>query len=322
MSTDNTDDSSWCTMSTDSENGEMRETGESGEMRKLENEKYEIENRFQNGFNNCGHYIAGCQIVAKCCDKEFGCRVCHDTAISDHQINRYDITEIVCNVCKTRQPVSNLCVNPDCSNNMNNIEFAKYYCRICNLYSNDPPAEIYHCDKCNICRMCSIGHTRDDYYHCDKCGGCINKCIKDTHKCISEAFNNDCCICLESIFLSRDSTIILPCGHIIHSECYMSSIRQNRFTCPLCRKTMLMGGMLEKVTAEYDRLISAMEYSENINTQIICNDCGFKGGVRFHPIGLKCKGCGGYNTLNAGRGDDEDDEDDAENTDNVDRISE
>ena len=68
-----------------------------------------------------------------------------------------------------------------------------------------------------------------------------------------------------------------------------------------------------------------MEYSENINTQIICNDCGFKGGVRFHPIGLKCRGCGGYNTLNAGRGDDADDTDDtddAENTDNVDRISE
>lgn len=302
MSLDSTDDSSWCTMSTDSGDDETDETGDAGEILKLEDEKYEIENRFKNRFENCGHYISGCKIVAKCCDKEFGCRFCHDSEISDHQINRYDIAEIICIVCKTRQPVSNLCRNSDCDNNMNNIEFAKYYCGICHLYSNEPKAEIYHCDKCNICRMCSVGHTRDDYYHCDKCGGCINKSIKDTHKCISEAFNNDCCICLESIFLSRESAIILPCGHIIHSDCYMSSLRQNRFSCPLCRKTMLTGDMLERVTAEYDMLISTLEYTQNIKVQIICNDCGVKGGVRFHPIGLKCGGCGGYNTSTTGNG--------------------
>ena len=278
---DNTDDGSWCTTSTDYEN---EETGEITEFK----------------FDNCGHYISGCKIVAKCCDKEYGCRFCHDSEISDHQINRYDIAEIVCNICSFRQPVSNLCVNKDCNNNINNIQFAKYYCGICHLYSNEPKAEIYHCDKCNICRMCSVGNTRDDYYHCDKCCGCINKNIKDTHKCISEAFKNDCCICLESIFLSRESTITLPCGHIIHGDCYASSLRQNRFTCPLCRKTMLMGDMLQMMIAEYDRIISTLEYDRNVNTQIICNDCDFKGEVMFHPLGLKCGGCGGYNTLNAG----------------------
>ena len=288
-------ESSWITYSGsecgDSENGETRETGDSGEMRK-----------FKFKFNNCGHYISGCKIVAKCCDKEFGCRFCHDLEISDHEINRYDICEVVCNVCMMRQPVSNLCINVDCSNNINNIEFAKYYCGVCHLYSDEPAAEIYHCDKCNICRMCSVGHTKDDYYHCDKCGGCINKNIKDTHKCISEAFKNDCCICLESIFLSRERTTILPCGHIIHVDCYMSSLRQNRFTCPLCRKTMLMGDMLQRMISEYDMIISTLVYSENINTEIMCNDCGFKGEVRFHPIGLKCGGCGGYNTVKTGNG--------------------
>jgi RING finger/CHY zinc finger protein 1 len=298
MSLDSTDDSSWCTMSTNSENGETDETGDSGEMRKIEDEKYEIENRF----DNCGHYISGCKIVAKCCDKEFGCRMCHDSEISDHQINRYDIMEIVCNACNTRQPVSNLCANTECTNNTNNAEFAKYYCGICHLYSNEPKSEIYHCDKCNICRMCGVGYTRDDYCHCDKCGGCINKSIKDTHKCISEAFNNDCCICLESVFLSRDSTIILPCGHIIHSDCYISSLRQNRYTCPLCRKTMITGYTLQNMIEEYDRIISTLEYTQNVKVQIICNDCGVKGEVRFHPMGLKCGGCGGYNTSTTGAG--------------------
>ncbi len=284
---DSKDDGSWCTMSTDYENEETVETVETvetGETMKFK-------------FNNCGHYISGCKIVANCCDKEYSCRFCHDSEISDHQINRYDIAEIVCNICSFRQPVSNLCMNEDCNNNINNIQFAKYYCEICHLYSNEPEAEIYHCDKCKICRMCSIGYTRDDYYHCDKCCGCINKNIKDTHKCISEAFKNDCCICLESIFLSRERTITLPCGHIIHSDCYASSLKQNRFSCPLCRKTMLTGDMLKMMIAEYDRIISTLEYDRNVNTQIICNDCDYKGEVMFHPLGLKCGGCGGYNTL-------------------------
>ena len=40
---------------------------------------------------NCGHYISGCKIIAKCCDREFGCRICHDFEVSEHEINRYEI---------------------------------------------------------------------------------------------------------------------------------------------------------------------------------------------------------------------------------------
>jgi len=86
----------------------------------------------------------------------------------------------------------------------------------------------------------------------------------------------------------RESIIILPYGHIIHSDCYVSSLRQNRFTCPLCRKTMIMGDMLQMMISEYDRIIYTLEYDRNVNTQIICNDCDFKGEVIFHTFGLKC----------------------------------
>jgi RING finger and CHY zinc finger domain-containing protein 1 len=266
---------------------ETHESGESGEIEEIE--EFKILN---NRFTNCGHYISGCKIISKCCDKEFGCRLCHDLEISEHNINRYDIEEVVCNICKTRQPSSNACINRECDNTM----FAKYYCGICHLYSNEPVSEIYHCDKCNICRMCSVGYTRDDFYHCDKCGGCINKSIKDTHACISDSFKNDCCICLESIFLSRDSTVILPCGHIIHNNCLLSSLQQNRYSCPLCRKSMIKGEMLQRMNSEYDRIISMYPYNENISFRIVCNDCAFKGEVAFHPMGIKCGGCGGYNT--------------------------
>jgi hypothetical protein len=65
---------------------------------------------------------------------------------------------------------------------------------------------------------------------------------------------------------------------------------------------MLMGEMRQRMIDEYDNIISSMEYSESIHIIIACNDCDYKGEVRFHPIGLKCGGCGGYNTVKTGNG--------------------
>jgi hypothetical protein len=42
------------------------------------------------------------------------------------------------------------------------------------LYSDKPASEIYHCEKCKICRMCGVGNKPSDFFHCDKCGGCIH----------------------------------------------------------------------------------------------------------------------------------------------------
>jgi RecJ-like exonuclease len=47
----------------------------------------------------------------------------------------------------------------------------------------------------------------------------------------------------------------------------------------------------------YDSMISLYPYDENIKAEISCNDCEFKGEVPFHPVGNKCGGCGGYNTI-------------------------
>jgi len=244
---------------------------------------------------NCGHYISGCKIIAKCCGREFGCRICHDFEISDHEINRYEIEEIVCNHCNTRQPASNSCINKECYFFVET--FASYYCDICHLYSDKPASEIYHCEKCKICRMCGVGNKPSDFFHCDKCGGCIHTNLEKTHKCVPDAFRNDCCICLDNIFLSREPTSFLPCGHVIHSSCLNSSLKQNKYTCPLCRKMMIQGSMLEVMIQHYDNMIAVYPYDdENIETEITCNDCDFKGKVSFHPIGLKCGGCGGYNT--------------------------
>ena len=251
--------------------------------------------KFEEKKENCGHYISGCKIVAKCCNREFGCRICHDFEISEHEINRYDIEEIICNNCNTRQPVSNSCINKECR--FSTETFASYYCDICHLYSDKPASEIYHCEKCKICRMCGIGNNPSSFFHCDKCGGCIHVDLEKTHKCVSNALRNDCCICLDSIFLSRESVSILPCGHAIHSTCFNSSLKQNKYTCPLCRKMMIQGSTLEVMIRHYDNIISLYPYDDNTPAEIMCNDCEFKGEVPFHPIGLKCKMCRGYNTV-------------------------
>ena len=58
-----------------------------------------------NNKETCGHYVSGCKIIAKCCNKDYGCRVCHDFENTDHEINRYEIEEIICNNCRLRQPI-------------------------------------------------------------------------------------------------------------------------------------------------------------------------------------------------------------------------
>ena len=74
----------------------------------------------------------------------FSCRLCHDDIISTHKFDRYNVNKIQCKKCNTEQDVSNECIN--CK-----IKFGVYYCNICHLYENEN-TEIYHCDKCNICR--------------------------------------------------------------------------------------------------------------------------------------------------------------------------
>lgn len=56
----------------------------------------------------CAHYVRNCRIVAPCCGRVFACRVCHDElSPSSHPLmDRFMISEVVCNKCNTRQPPS------------------------------------------------------------------------------------------------------------------------------------------------------------------------------------------------------------------------
>ena len=56
----------------------------------------------------CVHYERNCNIVAPCCNRAFGCRICHDElSPSGHPpMNRFLVREVVCKLCNTRQAAS------------------------------------------------------------------------------------------------------------------------------------------------------------------------------------------------------------------------
>ena len=56
----------------------------------------------------CTHYERNCNIVAPCCGRIVGCRICHDeTSPPGHPpMNRFMVQEVVCKLCGTRQAAS------------------------------------------------------------------------------------------------------------------------------------------------------------------------------------------------------------------------
>lgn len=239
----------------------------------------------------CSHYERGCKIVSMCCNKVVECHVCHDE-VEDHEMNRFNIKEIICNECGTIQKPSLSC--EEC-----HLQFGKYYCKKCNLWENKEPEHkcIFHCNKCGICRKVSASEDKNDYYHCDECNCCMHIKLKNNHTCIKNKLHVNCCLCLEEIFKSRKASTTLHCNHTLHIDCIHSLLKNGKISCPLCRKTMLDKINLELYNLELDLLIKNNPISEQIVKEIKCNDCSEKSNVLFHPFGMKCGNCGNYNVF-------------------------
>ena len=235
------------------------------------------------GCVGCEHYVRRCRLIAPCCNKAYWCRHCHNDAEA-HEMDRHAVKEVVCNECNNRQPVSQTCSNEGCG-----IQFAAYFCDACNFFDDRIERNYYHCDKCGICRV----KGNNDFVHCDKCGTCVTSL---DHACKTERFHADCPICLENLFHSIKPATVLPCGPPIHAHCLITCFQQNRMSCPSCRKTMLPSVHMQQHNETMDSLIEANPLQEELAFAIQCNDCGFKGTVKYHPYGMKCGGCGGYNT--------------------------
>ena len=245
----------------------------------------------------CPHYQRGASIIAACCGKEYGCRLCHDES-ELHEIDRHAIAEMVCLRCSTRQPIGPVCRHPGCG-----ATLARYYCEICRFLDDSATRHPYHCDRCGICRLREPGV---DYHHCDGCGTCINASTRDSHPCYANALHSNCPVCSEWLQTSVQKVIRMRCGHYIHAECFDQFLQHTTtYACPLCSRSILEEESRSILTQQFDDFIEIHrtpdEYAD-WRSEILCNDCLEKADVAFQVTQYhKCPRCGHYNTAVVGR---------------------
>lgn len=234
----------------------------------------------------CQHYQRNCKIECPTCQKWYVCRFCHDEE-NNHKLERAAVRHVLCMHCGTPQePEENFCA--ECGQ-----ELARYFCSICVLYDNDPTKDIYHCDKCGICRL-GLGLGKD-YFHCDKCNICLSIDLKERHKCLSNNTHCNCPVCSEYLFTSVSKVVFMKCGHLIHQQCY-DELSKHSYRCPVCKKTVVnMDTQFRILDQEISQLPLPAPYS-HWRCVVNCNDCKGKSNVPYHILGLKCKYCKSYNT--------------------------
>jgi len=237
--------------------------------------------------SNCQHYQRKCFMVSPCCNKEYGCRICHDEN-EEHTLNRREVQQIVCLQCKTKQKVQRNC--EECG-----ILFGRYTCLTCRLF-DDVDKKQFHCDGCGICR---VGGS-ENFYHCDICNMCIGIGIKDSHKCLADSSKQNCPVCLEYLHTSRKVLHIPQCSHVLHYECYRSMLQHGKINCPICNRSLEdMSGYWALLDKEISETPMPLIY-QNYKVNVLCRDCREESLTDFHVVGLKCLKCGGYNTTRIG----------------------
>tara|TARA_B100001996_G_scaffold374729_1_gene353753 strand:- start:1701 stop:2543 length:843 start_codon:yes stop_codon:yes gene_type:complete len=240
------------------------------------------ENLDKTNISECSHYNNNCLLYCNICMDYFGCRLCHDSIITTHNFDRYNVNKIKCKLCNTEQDVSNKCIN------CNEI-FGIYNCSVCNLYENEN-INIFHCDKCNICRK----GNKEDFKHCEKCNGCISIKNFDNHKCINNSVESNCPICMESIFYSVTNITSMKCGHYIHIECLQEYLKNN-YKCPVCLISLYDMTEYWKQIDDF-LLLNPIPEEFQKEVDILCYDCSKKSKSTFHFDYIKCLECNSYNT--------------------------
>lgn len=105
-----------------------------------------------------------------------------------------------------------------------------------------------------------------------------------------------CPICYEYLFDSLKDTIVMKCGHTMHSECYQEMMKRDKYCCPICSKSVVdMSRIWKRIDEEIEATIMPEDYRYR-KVWILCNDCNDTTEVYFHILGHKCGHCRSYNT--------------------------
>lgn len=189
--------------------------------------------------HTCSHYTKCCsRFKFACCEITDPCKRCH-LERGNCEPKDIRITNITCNLCGIEQEPNFKCSNSECG-----VKFSNSYCGICQIWTSK---QIYHCVDCRICR---IG-TPQTLHHCMDCGTCFNvdNSKGKTHECTNNKKENVdnkqtkwvdgiCVVCAESTFNSQSESFILPCAHLIHSNCFSQYTLQSNYKCPHCKKSV------------------------------------------------------------------------------------
>ncbi|GAB0493316.1 hypothetical protein MMPV_004596 [Pyropia vietnamensis] len=235
----------------------------------------------------CSHYLRAAKLRAKCCDRIYPCRLCHD-AECGHTMDRSRTEEMLCTYCGTVQPVAGKCAVDTCGRLL-----ARYYCSVCKYFDDDTSRSIYHCHSCNVCR---VGRGLGiDFFHCMKCNACMNMKYAREHRCVERALESDCPVCHQFLFTSTSPVKYLRCGHLMHVSCYRQYARRS-YSCPICAKSLAdMSTYFERL----DYLLAGeqmpIEY-RSARANVWCNDCSRASVVPYHFLYNRCGFCCSYNT--------------------------
>jgi RING finger and CHY zinc finger domain-containing protein 1 len=162
---------------------------------------------------------------------------------------------------------------------------------LCLLQSKKP----FHCVQCGFCR---VGGA-DSFRHCDECCMCISRSVYNTHQCFKDKYKNNCPVCREDMFSSRQSPQDLPCGHAIHAHCFRK-LAGFDYRCPICKKTVVSQQSMAAAWEARARDIAEHPMPAELQrvVDIMCNDCENKSHRRqWHFLGIQCPRCNSFNTV-------------------------
>lgn len=153
----------------------------------------------------------------------------------------------------------------------------------------------FHCSQCGFCR---VGGA-DAFRHCNECCMCISVSVFDTHQCFKDKYKNNCPVCREDMFSSRQSPQDLPCGHAIHAHCFRK-LAGFDYRCPICKKTVVSQQSMAAAWEARARDIAEHPMPGDLQriVDIMCNDCETKSPSRnWHFLGIQCPSCSSFNTV-------------------------
>ena len=234
---------------------------------------------------SCNHYKRMCSLVCPTCEEVWPCRICHDDA-RDHALPRSQVSVVVCRKCGLRQSPGREC--EECG-----VQFAKYACLQCNLFDDDgDELGYFHCDDCGICRR----GGRENFFHCSRCNMCMSNAMRNNHKCIQDNLSQNCPICMDYLFESREPVSVMKCGHTIHTSCMKDMLQSGGSTCPLCLQSVVDMSNYNLVLRRSVGATQMPEEYRDVTCEILCNDCTRYSTVLYHVLGLECPECGSFNT--------------------------